>query len=106
MRTNIGKVVFKLLHKHFPKTHKFYRIFNKNNVKLTYSSMLNMASIIASHNKIILRPNTQDYGCSCRKKSECPMQNKCLTPNIIYYLDLSGYKVIVKIQNYLNMRGT
>ena len=46
--------------------------------------MLNMASIIASHNKVILRPNTQDYGCNCRKKSKCPMQNKCLTPSIIY----------------------
>ena len=84
MKTNIGKVVFKLLHKHFRKTHKFYKIFNKNNVKLTYSSMLNMASIIASHNKVILRPNTQDYGCNFRKKSKCPMQNKCLTPSIIY----------------------
>ena len=45
--------------------------------------MRNMASIIASHNKKILRPNIQDYGCNCRKKNECPMQNKCLTPNII-----------------------
>ena len=30
MKTNIGKVFFKLLRKHFPKTHKFYKIFNKN----------------------------------------------------------------------------
>lgn len=84
VKTNIGKVFFKLLQKHFPKTNKFYKIFNKNTVKLSYSSMRNMASIIASHNKTILRPNIQDYGCNCRKKNECPMQNKCLTPSIIY----------------------
>ena len=48
VKANIGKVFFKLLHKHFPKTHKFYKIFNKNTVKLSYSSMRNMASIITS----------------------------------------------------------
>ena len=94
--------------------------------------MRNMGSIIASLNKTILRSNIQYYGCNCRKKSECPMRNKCLTPNILYeaiatnstdivkkytldygkipltkvtvtILDLSGYKVIAKIKNYLNM---
>ena len=43
-----------------------------------------MACITASHNKTILRPNIQDYGYNYRKMSECAMQNKCLTPNIIY----------------------
>ena len=84
VKTNIDKVFFKLLHKHFLKTHKFYKIFNKNTVKLSHSSMRNMASIIASYNNTILRPNIQDYGCNCRKKNEFPMHNKCLTPNIIY----------------------
>ena len=84
LKTNIDKVFFKLLHKHFPKTHKFYKIFNKNTVKLGYSNMRNMASIITTHNKIILKPNIQDYGCNCRKRNECPMQNKCLLLNIIY----------------------
>ena len=75
----------------------------------------------------VLRRNIQDYGCNCSKKNECPMQNMCLKPNIIYeatvtnntdivkkyisdygkrtvtILDLSGYNVIVKIKNYLNM---
>ena len=70
VKTNIGKVFFQLLHKHFPRTHKFYKIFNKNTVKLSYSSMRNMASIIPSQNKAIVRPNIQDYGCNCRKKNE------------------------------------
>ena len=56
VKTNIGKVFFKLLHKHFLKTHKFYKVFNKNTVKLSYSSMHNMASIITSHNNTV-RPN-------------------------------------------------
>ena len=48
MKTNIGKVFFKLLHKHFLKTHKFHKIFSKNTVKLSYSRMRNMASIYIS----------------------------------------------------------
>ena len=51
VKTNIDKVSFKLLHKYFSKTHKFYKIFNKNTVKLSYSSMCNTVSIIAYHNK-------------------------------------------------------
>ena len=84
VKTNIGKLFFRLLQKHFPKTHKFYKIFIKNCVKLSYSSMRNIASIISSHNKSVLRPIIQDHGCNCRQKNDCPMQNKCLTPNIVY----------------------
>ena len=84
VKMNIGKLFFRLSQKHFPKTHKFYKTFNKNCVKLSYSSMCNIASIISSHNKSVLRPIIQDHGCNCRQKNDCPIQNKCLTPNIVY----------------------
>ena len=71
-----------------PSTLFFYCVWNRlfallKDIFFIINCMRNMASIIASHNKKILRPNIQDYGCNCRKKNECPMQNKCLTPNII-----------------------
>ena len=46
--------------------------------------MRNIASIVSSHNKSVLRPTIQDHGCNCRQKNDCPMQNKCLTQNIVY----------------------
>ena len=49
--TDIGKKFFLLLGKHFPKRHKFYKFFSRNNVKVSYSSMPNISSIIKSHNK-------------------------------------------------------
>ena len=55
-----------------------------------------MASIIASHNKTILRPIIQDYGCSCSKKNERPMENMCLTPNIIYEATFTNNTYIVE----------
>ena len=51
VKTNIGKIFFKLLRKHFPKTNKLYKIFNKNTVKISYSCMRNMGSIISAHNQ-------------------------------------------------------
>ena len=39
VKTNIGKVVFKLLHKHFLPSHSFHKIFNKKSVKISYSCM-------------------------------------------------------------------
>ena len=36
VKTNIGKIFFKLLHKHFPKTNKLYKLFSKNSVKNVY----------------------------------------------------------------------
>ena len=46
--TGIGKKFFLLLDKHFPKPHKFYKIFNQNNVKVSCSSMPNISNKIRS----------------------------------------------------------
>ena len=51
--TNIGKIFVSLLKKHFPKMNKLHKIFNKNNIKISYSSMSNILSIIAGHNKFL-----------------------------------------------------
>ena len=53
-KTNIGKIFMKLISKHFSKQHKYYKIFDKNTIKLSYSCMPNMSSIITKHNKKFL----------------------------------------------------
>ena len=55
VETNIGKTFLKLVKKHFPCNNSFHKIFNKNTIKISYSCMRNISSIIASHNKSILR---------------------------------------------------
>ena len=69
---------------HFPRNNIFHKIFNKNTIKISYSCMRNISSIIASHNKSILHPKAREYGCNCRNKESCPLQNRCLTPKVIY----------------------
>ena len=55
VKTNVGKEFFRLLSEHFPSHHKLRKICNKNSVKLSYSCMPNVATIISSHNKALLR---------------------------------------------------
>ena len=52
--TKIGHYFLNLLDKHFPKNHKFHSIFNKNNVKDSYSCTKIIKSIITDHNKTTL----------------------------------------------------
>ena len=50
--------------------------------------MSNISSIISGHNKNLLNPAVTQYGCNCRIREDCPLQNQCLTPNIIYRADV------------------
>ena len=89
VKTNNGKTFFKLLPKHFPPSHPMYTIFNKNKVKISYSCFPNIGSI-SSHNKKILYSDNTKYGCNCNDKNKCPLDNKCLTPRIVYRADVTN----------------
>ena len=75
----IGRIFFKLIKKTF-----LHKLFNKNNVILSYSCTKNIGAIISAHNKSILNKRDQSFSCNCRNKADCPLENSCLTPNIIY----------------------
>ena len=53
--------------------------------------MSNMASILSSRNLNVINPfKTQTYGCNCRTKESCPLENQCLTPKISYRADVEN----------------
>ena len=84
VRTNIGKTFLKLMRKYFPNGNPLHKIFNKNMLKVSYSCMSNMASIMLSHNHTILNPDVSlEYGCICRSRNDCLLQNNCLTPRCL-----------------------
>ena len=43
VKTNIGARFLHLINKHFPKGHRFHKLFNRNNLKVSYSTTRNMA---------------------------------------------------------------
>ena len=83
VEANIGKTFLKLVKKHFARNNSFHKVFSNKTIKISYSCMWNISSIIASHSKSILRPKAT-YSCNCRNKESCPLQNQCLTPKVIY----------------------
>ena len=52
--------------------------------------MKNMGSIIFSLNEQVLQPRNENYGCNCRKKESCPLDNKYFRPNIIYEAQITS----------------
>ena len=50
MKTNVGKIFMRLVDKHFPRHHKCYKLFDRNNIKLSYSCIPNLNNVIRKHN--------------------------------------------------------
>ena len=46
-----------------------------------------MKSTISGHNKQVLQSKPKKKGCNCRDKNTCLLDNKCLTPKVIYQAD-------------------
>lgn len=90
VKTKIDKVFFKLLEQNFPKTSKLYKIFNRNTVKLSYSCMPNVASLINGYNmrKTKDKPQTAHPRCNCRNKKTCPLQGMCQQECVIYQVKI------------------
>ena len=103
--TKIGKYFLNLIDKHFPPNHRLHKIFNRNNVKISYSCTKNVKSIINNHNMKILsnKTNENERKCNCRKKEDCPMNGLCLEGNIVYQGTVTSNEVGYKPSHYLGI---
>ena len=90
MEANIEKFFLKLIEKHFPKTFKFHKIFNKNNVKVSYSCLIYFANMIKLHNNRILYEETAQgqHRCNCWQKDVGPLVGNCLGKELIHQCNL------------------
>ena len=83
--TNVAKTFLRLIDKHFPRSHKLNKIFNRNTVKVSYSCTENMANIIKGHNNKLTNTKVrQQLACNCRVKSDCPLNGDCCKESIVY----------------------
>ena len=83
--TNLAKKFLQLIHLQFPPLNKFHKIFNSNNVKVSYYCTQNVGNIIKSNNKKLIKSsNHHEQPCNCGEKDDCPLEGKCRTKNIIY----------------------
>ena len=84
VKSNIDRTFLPLLSKHFPQNYTIHKIFNRNTVKISYSCLRNISSIISSHSHNSLPPKQQSLGCNCRIKNECPLNGECQTHHQLY----------------------
>ena len=86
VKTNIGRIFLHLIEKHFPQHQKYRRLFNGNNVKMRCSCMPNLLCVIWNQNTSLLKDHasTEIKECSCRQKTECPLDKKCLSGYLVY----------------------
>ena len=93
VRTNVARSFLNLIDTHFPAGHKLHKMFNRNTVKVSYSCMNNIRSIITNHNTRINRKNQTQVisadNCNCWNKEACPLQNKCMSKDIVYKATIS-----------------
>ena len=107
--TNITKIFNNLINKHFQKGTLLGNLFNKNNCKLSYSTMPNLNQIISGHNKKLLRKSlpqqvVKSCSCSAKNKPNCPLDEKCLTMDIVYEAKVNAVNKEEKF--YLGMSAT
>ncbi len=69
----------KLLDKHFPPNHKYRSIFNRQTIKISYSTTPNFKAIIS-------RPKTPviESVCNCRNPTNCPLAGSCNAKEVVY----------------------
>ena len=91
--TDVARKFLKLVSKHFPKHHKYHKLFNRNNLKCSYSCLPNMGSIISAHNAKVLSPpalTAPQRKCNCRRPAECPLDGECNAQCIVYKATVSA----------------
>ena len=73
----VGKFFLSLIDKHFPPHYKLHKLFSRNNVKINYSCLPDIKSIINAHNRKILylSPNIDSRTCNCINITQCPLQH-------------------------------
>ena len=87
VKTNIGNFWGGFLDKHSSKNHKYYKLFSRNNVKISYSCRQNIGSVIQNHNTNLLKHPVASTAkeCSFRQNSDCPLAAKCLSECLVYH---------------------
>ena len=98
--------ILAVLDRNFSKSHKLYEIFNRNNLKISDSSLPNFASIINSHNKkimnnIVSKPSVP--ACNCRSKTSCPLNDHCLQSSLVYICKEDTPNIIQNYPHYIGL---
>lgn len=84
IKTNVGKQFIKLIHRHIPPSSTFYKMFNRNILKISFSYTHNVI-LLKIQQKINNKCLTSTkHPCNCKVMHKCLLNGNCLQSNIIY----------------------
>ena len=115
VKTNIGGKFLALIDKCFPKEGPMGKIFNRSNLKISYSTCPNMKQVISAHNKKVLAeslPEVEVKHCSCpkatREAGTCPLQGFCFDKNLVYQAKVVETRTdgVKQEETYVGCSGT
>ena len=73
--TNVAKTFFQLVTKHYPRSHKLNKIFNRN--------------MKGNNKKVTTKPRDQTSTCNRIKEAECPLEGNCHVKDVVYKCDVT-----------------
>ena len=69
--------------------------------------MQSIKSVTNNHNMKVLNNTAEtEESCNCRNKNNCPLDGKCLTPNIIYEAQITSNQLNYKKKVYIGTAET
>ena len=104
VKTNVGKLFFKAMQKHFGKDNPLSKVFNKNTLKMSYRTVPNFKKLISSHNTKLLKGDVEDPPCNCQKSRVCPIPGECLKENVVYQATVTP--TVGNTETYIGMTST
>jgi hypothetical protein len=111
VRGNLTKMFSNIIRTTLPHGHVFLsRLFNKHNLRLSYSTTPNLQSIISQHNSKLIkeyrsRSKPPQKLCNCRVKNDCPMDGKCLSESVVYRADVTATGTVQESKFYNGATG-
>ena len=90
--TNIGKKFLDLIDSCFPEGHELKKIINRNTVKVSYSTMPNMAQMLNQHNTKVNSGNNNKHTGGCnghRGGRQCPVPGNCMAKGVVYGAEIT-----------------
>ena len=84
-----------LVDKQFSRYHKYHKLFNHSNIKLSYSCIPSMKKAVQKYDlKIIENPKPVTNRTSyCQQKSKCLLDENCLSECLIYNAVANTYTI-------------
>ena len=96
VQTNLTKMFYKIIERGIPKNNALLcKLFNKQNLRISYSCTENIGTVIAKHNARIMREHEADNipkrECNCTRanKNSCPLNGHCLVESLVYRADVT-----------------